>query len=68
MPKTPMLYENTVIYKIVCNDLTITEIYVGHTTNFTKRKYKHKHDCKTKMNKKYVFIRLEQMEVGITGV
>ncbi len=38
-------YANTIIYKIVCNDLTITDCYVGHTTNFTKRKQHHKENC-----------------------
>ncbi len=40
-------YANTIIYKIVCNDLTITNCYVGHTTNFTKRKAQHKESCST---------------------
>ncbi len=38
-------YANTIIYKIVCNDLNITDCYIGHTTNFTKRKQNHKHSC-----------------------
>ena len=45
MPKTNCAYSRTVIYKIVCNDLNITDCYVGHTTNFTKRKWSHKSDC-----------------------
>lgn len=45
MPKLTMNYENAVIYKIVCNDLAITDCYVGSTTNFTKRKCKHKNSC-----------------------
>lgn len=42
MPRQPMNYQNTVIYKIVCNDLNVKDVYVGHTTNFIKRKYSHK--------------------------
>ena len=42
MPKVPKNYQDTVIYKIVCNDLNIEDVYVGHTTNFTKRKCQHK--------------------------
>ena len=42
MPKVPLNFQNTVIYKIVCNDLNIEDVYVGHTTNFTKRKCSHK--------------------------
>ena len=38
-------YSNTIIYKIYCNDETISDIYIGHTTNFTKRKYHHKTLC-----------------------
>jgi len=45
MPKTIMDYSKTIIYKIVCNDLTIKECYVGHTTDMTKRKCAHKKAC-----------------------
>ena len=31
-------YNNTIIYKICCNNPDITEVYVGHTTNFLNRK------------------------------
>ena len=57
MPKQPMNYANAVIYKIVCNDLTITDCYVGSTTNFTKRKCGHKTKCKNEDSKVYQFIR-----------
>lgn len=42
MPPLPMKYENTIIYKIVCNNLDVKHCYVGHTTQFTKRKAQHK--------------------------
>jgi len=42
MPRKEVDYSKTIIYKIVCNDLTMQECYVGHTTDFTKRKYSHK--------------------------
>lgn len=45
MPKTNIDYSNTIIYKLCCNDPTITDIYIGHTTNFTKRKNQHKFAC-----------------------
>ena len=45
MPRTPTEYSNTIIHKIVCNDLTITDAYVGHTTNFISRKSSHKASC-----------------------
>ena len=43
---TPLLnYANTVIYKIVSNDISITECYVGSTTDFVSRKVSHKNAC-----------------------
>ena len=45
MPKTKSDYSRTVIYKIVCNDLSITDFYIGRTTEFTKRKCQHKGAC-----------------------
>jgi predicted GIY-YIG superfamily endonuclease len=45
MPKKEVDYSKTVIYKIVCNDLSITALYVGSTTQFTKRKSQHKTVC-----------------------
>ena len=55
-------YQNTIIYKIVCNDLNIKDCYVGHTTNWIKRKYKHKQSCNNVKEKNhnlnvYKFIR-----------
>ena len=51
MPKKPIDYINTVIYKIVCNDLSITDLYVGQTTDFTKRKSQHKLSCSRSKNR-----------------
>ena len=45
MPLKQIDYSKTVIYKFVCNDLTITDLYVGHTTDFIRRKREHKHRC-----------------------
>jgi hypothetical protein len=42
MPKKPSNFQNCVIYKLVCYDTTLTDCYVGHTTNFTERKRNHK--------------------------
>jgi hypothetical protein len=53
MPKVDMDYSNTIIYKIVCKDITINECYVGQTTNFTKRKYNHKSRCNNINDKIY---------------
>jgi hypothetical protein len=61
MPKLPFDYSKTVIYKIVCNDLLITDCYVGHTTDFIRRKQLHKCSCCNKNNRfdlnVYKFIR-----------
>jgi hypothetical protein len=45
MPKTDIDYSNTIIYKITCKNKTITDVYVGHTTNFVQRKHAHKQSC-----------------------
>jgi hypothetical protein len=42
MPKSIIDYSHTIIYKIYCKDEKIIDIYIGHTTNFVKRKYQHK--------------------------
>jgi len=52
-----MDYSKTIIYKITCNDSMVTECYVGHTTNFVKRKYHHKERCNTMNCKIYKIIR-----------
>jgi hypothetical protein len=41
------------MYKIVCIDLSITELYVGHTTDFRARKNKHKSRCNNINDKNY---------------
>lgn len=45
MPKTDIDYSNTIFYKISCIDPFITDVYVGHTTNFVQRKHAHKQSC-----------------------
>jgi hypothetical protein len=57
-----MNYSKLLIYKIVCNDLNIKEVYVGSTVNFTRRKCQHKSRCynindSVYNEKKYQFIR-----------
>lgn len=47
MPKEIIDYSNTVIYKIFCNNADVKDTYIGHTTNFIKRKYRHKVLCST---------------------
>ena len=62
MPKTKIDYSKIVIYKIVCNDLNVKDIYIGSTTDFTKRKCSHKNASTNEKHpkhnaKKYKFIR-----------
>jgi len=58
MPRTATDYSKTIIYKIVCNDLSVKDVYVGGTTNFRTRKNKHKSSCDTKKTYKiYQIIR-----------
>jgi len=52
MPRKEIDYSKTVIYKIVCNDLAITDLYVGSTINFISRKSQHKIACMKKANYK----------------
>jgi hypothetical protein len=59
MPKTPMDYSKCCIYKIEHFE-NESLVYVGHTTNFTKRKGEHKSNSKNENNKKFNF-KLYQM-------
>jgi len=42
MPIQTIDYSKTIIYKIVCKDVNITDCYVGSTTDFVRRKNQHK--------------------------
>ena len=53
MPLKAISYDKTHFYKIVCKDTDIQDCYVGHTTDFTSRKYIHKRDCNNKQRKGY---------------
>lgn len=62
MPRVPINFNNTMIYKLVCKDTNITDLYVGSTTDWRTRKNVHKSDCcnengKRYNQKKYVIIR-----------
>jgi hypothetical protein len=64
MPRLPINYANTVIYKIVCNDLSITECYVGYTTDFVRRKQEHKRHSKNEKGKQYNYIVYQRMNIN----
>ena len=52
MPRTAIDYDNTIIYKIQHIDDN-TLLYVGHTTDFTKRKSAHKANLNNTNNKAF---------------
>ena len=53
MPRKPINYSKTHFYKLVCKDTNITDCYVGHTTEWTKRKSEHKLRCCNPNHKKH---------------
>jgi hypothetical protein len=53
MPKKPIDYTNTHFYKICCKDLEVKDIYVGHTTDFRKRRNHHKLSCNNETSNKH---------------
>ena len=55
MPKTPTDYSKSLIYKLVCLDTDITDIYVGSTTSFKHRKSRHKTNCNNEKTSAYNF-------------
>ena len=56
MPKKPMDYSKACIYKIACKDPNITDVYVGSTTNLSKRRYLHNSVCNNCDSKDYNLI------------
>lgn len=53
-PKTRVpTYSAGIIYKLCCKDPTITDCYIGSTTNFIKRKSQHKASCNVENSKGY---------------
>ena len=59
MPRKQIDHSKTVIYKIVCRDLSVTSCYVGSTTDFICRKNMHNRTCK---NIKYKYHHLKVYE------
>lgn len=45
MPKVAIDYSRALIYKIICNDPNVKDVYVGSTTNFKERERCHKKNC-----------------------
>tara|TARA_R110002020_G_scaffold128969_2_gene288997 strand:+ start:1564 stop:2274 length:711 start_codon:yes stop_codon:yes gene_type:complete len=46
-------YSKGLIYKLCCKDPTITDIYIGSTTNMRNRKNRHKNACNNPNTKDY---------------
>ena len=63
MPKVPVDYSKTCIYKLVhFDDLNDENIYIGHTVNMVQRRHRHKNACNNPKDHehnlpKYQFIR-----------
>ena len=43
-------FTKNVIYKIICRDKSITDLYIGSTIDFNNRKHVHKNDSKKKLH------------------
>ena len=53
MPRKSINYDKTHFYKIVCKDFTIQDCYVGHTTDWIKRRSAHKQNSNKSNLKSY---------------
>jgi len=53
MPKQPINYDKTIMYRIICKNPEIKDCYVGSTTDFKSRKQRHKHNCNSENSKHY---------------
>jgi hypothetical protein len=54
MPKIEIDYSKTIMYKLRhITDINNTDIYIGHTTNFSKRKAQHKSSCNKIIDEAY---------------
>src|SRR5210317_597352 len=53
MPRKPMDYSKSVVYKICCKDNNISDCYVGSTTCLRNRKNRHKTSCNNEKDKDY---------------
>jgi hypothetical protein len=51
-------YSKSAIYKLVCNDPLIIEIYIGSSTNTKQREKNHKRNCNNEKNKKHYNLRV----------
>lgn len=57
MARKEIDYSSTLIYKITCKDPLVTDIYVGHTTDFVQRRTAHRQNVMNNECKLYKTIR-----------
>jgi hypothetical protein len=53
MPRKPIDYSKSKFYRLVCKDVTVKEVYVGHTTNEKNRRMNHKSACNNEKSRIY---------------
>ena len=53
MPRKQIDYTRTQIYRIVCNDLKMNELYIGSTIDFRNRQSTHKKSCNNENRRDY---------------
>jgi predicted GIY-YIG superfamily endonuclease len=51
-------YSKALVYKLECKDPDITDIYVGSTCNFNRRKQQHKKNCMNENDRDYNYTSL----------
>jgi hypothetical protein len=57
MPRKPIDFSKTMIYKIVCKNTELCDkLYIGRTTNFALRKNQHKSDAKKNFNTSNAYV------------
>ena len=56
------------IYKLCCKNPEITNIYVGSTKNFTRRKHQHKNNCINENAKNIIIMYINLLENTVVGV
>ena len=63
-------YENAVIYKICCKDPTITDNYIGSTTDYKNIKINHKSNCNNQYSRYHIDMFMSlfvSMKAGLIG-
>ena len=60
-------YENTHFYKLCCKDLNIKECYIGHTTDFIRRKAGHKYNCNNEKANFTIYMFMNLFGIMVVG-